>query len=388
MDRGDARRATFFIMAVFLFQPLALGGWLALIPVVKSALGLSKSELAIGILGAPAATLITLQLGGRLVSRIGPRHVFRWVFPVQGAAFLLPLAADKMATLFAALFVCGAAIAMLEVAINVYAGRVEKHFQVTIMSRCHGLWAAGLMSGSAVVTWSGGSYAAVALLAAVSGLAGAAAGFAMPKVGKTGTSGSAPRRKIRDVPRILPIIALFMLMNTITEGAMGDWSAVYLAERLPAGATHAGFAVTLFAAFMTGGRFLGDWLKRRMGSVGLARLTGGFAFLGLSLLVLPLPLWLAYPGFACVGFGISVAYPLGVSATAALDDAHESQNIALMATVALSGFLLGPPAIGFLAEAYSLRAGLAILLPGLLLAFWLSGALSNNSRSGVVAAAE
>jgi MFS family permease len=123
---------------------------------------------------------------------------------------------------------------------------------------------------------------------------------------------------------------------------------------------------------MAGGRFLGDWLRRRMGSVALARVTTSSAILGVLLLVVPLPIWLALPGFAAVGFGISAAYPLGVSAIAAMDDRYESGNIAIMATVALGGFLIGPPLIGFVSEAFSLRFAFATLLPGLLIALWLT----------------
>ena len=153
---------------------------------------------------------------------------------------------------------------------------------------------------------------------------------------------------------------------------MADWAAVYLSERMGGGLEQAGIAVSVFSAFMAGGRFLGDWLKRHMGGVAMARFTVSCAVLGLLLLVLPLPLWLAFPGFALVGFGVSAAYPLGVSAVALLDDRYEAPNIAIMATVALGGFLIGPPVIGTVAELTTLPVGLAMLLPGLILAIWLT----------------
>ena len=73
-----------------------------------------------------------------------------------------------------------------------------------------------------------------------------------------------------------------------------------------------------------------------------------------------------------MGLGVSIAFPLGISQAAALDDSHEAQNIATMAMLAMSGFLIGPPVIGFIAEAFSLRVGLMALLPGLILAFYLT----------------
>ena len=125
---------------------------------------------------------------------------------------------------------------------------------------------------------------------------------------------------------------------------------------------------------------MGDWLKAQLGAVRMARVTVGAALFGLLLLVLPLPLILAYPGFALVGFGVSAAYPLGVSAIAALDDTYEASNIAIMATVALGGFLVGPPMIGFLSETFSLAVGLGALLPLLIVALWLTRWLSPDSH--------
>ena len=186
-----------------------------------------------------------------------------------------------------------------------------------------------------------------------------------------------PRRKLREMPAALFYVAALMFFITLTEGAMADWAAVHLAERMGdlTVTERAGIAVTIFAGFMAGGRFLGDWLKHRLGAVRLARLTSSVAIVGVLLVVLPLPIVMTYLGFAFVGFGVSAGYPLGVSAIAALDDRYESANIALMAMVALGGFLVGPPLIGGIAEFASLSWGLAALLPGLavtiLLARWL-----------------
>ena len=80
-----------------------------------------------------------------------------------------------------------------------------------------------------------------------------------------------------------------------------------------------------------------------------------------------MPLAVALPGFALVGLGVSVGFPMGVSAVAALDDTYESSNVAIMSAVAVSAFLVGPPLIGFIADATNLRFGLAVLIPGVAL---------------------
>lgn len=374
MNRQDVRRATLLIMAVFALQPLAVGGWLALIPHVKATLGLTKGELALALMGVPLALIPGLQLAGRMVNSSGPRRILWRFFPIQSLAVLLPLVAFSGPSLFAALFALGASIAFSEVAMNLYAGRLEKQAGVMIMNRSHGFWATGVMGGSAIVSLLPGLAPLEILtgLALVSGFGGVLAARSMPRLGNEEAKEVLPRRRLADLPRALIFVAAFMFLVTLSEGTMADWSAVYLAERLNDPYANAGIAVTTFAAFMAGGRFAGDWLKARLGGVLLSRLTTSSAILGLMLLVLPFPVWVMLPGFALVGFGISVAYPLGVSAVAELDDRHESANIALVATVALGGFLVGPPLIGFVSEALSLRVGFAILLPGLILALALT----------------
>jgi len=177
---------------------------------------------------------------------------------------------------------------------------------------------------------------------------------------------------LRDVPVALVLIAAFMFVVTLTEGVMADWAAVYMAERLGSPGAQAALAVTVFSALMATGRFLGDIFKARFGAVWHARISVICAVAGLLVVIAPMPPALAYAGFGLLGLGVAAAYPLGVSAIAALDDRYEAPNIAFAATMAMGGFLIGPPLIGFLSEAFSLTVAFSALLPGLVLAFFLT----------------
>jgi MFS family permease len=380
MNKLTSTRATYLIMAMFFLQPLVIGGWLALIPLVKENLGLSKGELAFALMGAPIALIPSLQVAGRLLPRYGPRRFFIAFFPFQSMAVLLVLVAWNGAALFVALFFLGVGIGFLEVAINVYAGRLEKREKLTIMNRCHGFWALGLAVGSAYLSvMIGMPWLGLMTLAAFAALVGIWGARHMPQLGDDETETAPPKRKFADLPRALLAVAVFMFLVTLTEGVMADWAAVYLSERLGSPDARAGIAVTIFSTFLAGGRFIGDILKTRLGAVLQARITTTCATFGVLLLVVPLPLWCAYVGFALVGFGVSSAYPLGVSAIAALDDQYEASNIAIMATVAMGAFLVGPPLIGFVSEATSLPIAFACLLPGLAIALALTRWLSPDS---------
>lgn len=375
MEKRDAGRATLLIMALFFLQPMAFGSWLAMIPYIKATLGLSKSELAIALLGMPLALIPTLQLASRIVTRIGIRKTFAILLPIQTIVVLFPFLASGVATLFFALACLGAVVAFLEVALNTYAGRLEKTSGLIIMSRCHGFWALGVGVGSFSVTqmFFVGPVVAVFTICAVTAALGVWAGLSLVRLKGQDDGGPTTKpQKLREMPKALFIISVFVLAVTMAEGAMADWAAVYLAERWGSGPQEAGIAVTIFAGFLAAGRFIGDWLNRRLGARGVARVTVGIAVLGLFALTVPNALIFVFIGLALMGLGVSIGFPLGISAVAALNDTHESQNIATMTMIAVTGFLVGPPVIGFVAEAASLRVALMLLIPGLLLAFWLT----------------
>lgn len=372
----DPRRTILLTFVIFGVQPFVLGGWFALIPFVKESLGLTKTELAITLLAMPMALIPTLQIASRVISRFGPRRVFYTLLPAHGLAACLPLLAVSQGTLFAALAGFGAMAAFMQVCLNVYAGRLEKQLDRLVMSRCHGFWALGLAIGSGLigVLGSGAPIWTMMGIAVGSTLLGCGAAYQLPHLagGTEGADGRPAKRKIRNIPTRLYAIAGFAFAISMTEGAMADWAAIYLAERLPVGATYAGIAVTLYSVCLAIGRFAGDSLKAKLGAVGIARLTVSMAIAGLMVLVLPLPLMFAYLGFMLIGLGASVGFPLGVSAAASLDDQFEAQNIALMSMLVICGFLIGPPLIGVLGDAFTLKVGLAALIPGLGLSFVLA----------------
>ena len=370
----NPRKATLLIMALFMLQPMAFGAWLAMIPYIKVSLGLSKGDLALALLGLPIALIPTLQLASRVVAKIGPRKTFAILLPIQTGVVLLPFLTSGIVGLFMMLALFGAVVAFLEVALNTYAGRLEKSADLTIMSRCHGFWALGVMIGSLLATalFGLGPILAVFLVCAVSGGAGVWAGLSLPRLKGENDSASVKPQKLREMPKALFLISMFVFAVTLAEGAMSDWAAVYLAERWGSGPEDAGIAVSIFAGFLAAGRFAGDFLKRKLGARGVARLTVGLAIVGVACLTILSGVPAIFIGFALVGLGVSIGFPLGISAAAGLDDTHEAQNIATMAMIAMSGFLVGPPLIGFVAEAVSLRVALLGLFPGLCVAFWLT----------------
>ena len=384
MEHLATRRAIWLCMLVFFVQPVGLGIWLSRVAEVQSVLGLSKSDLALALVGMPVGLLPTLYVAGRVVDRVGPRRALLWAFPPMLAIGILPGLAGGLATLFLALFLFGTVVAFTEVALNVYAARVEKACDKSIMNRAHGFWSLGVMAGSFIGVQLVGLEMNAAQSLTVGGLVllpiTMAVAFALPEVNLVASEGEV-QTKTPPIPKALYVIMLIVLGATLAEGAMIDWATVYMREVAHYVPGREGLAVTVFSGFVTVGRFAGDAINTRFGATILARMCLGSALVGLMILIFNLGPYPSFLGFALVGLGVSTIFPLGVSASAALSKTGEARNVSVMTFGALSGFLVGPPAIGFAAQATSLDLAFVLLFPGLLLSFLLARRLSTQSVS-------
>lgn len=375
----DAR----LIMAVFFLQPIAFGAWLPRIPDMQEKLGLGPADLAFALLGMPIGTLLTLPLAGRFVAHIGSRAAILWLFPIFLGIVALPTLASSIGGLFFALAVVGVVLSTLELGLNVEADKIEKAGTSLIMNTCHGFWSLGIMAGSLI--GSGLAALAVAPHWAVATTALAVlplavlSSVALPAY-DTSAAAALPPAKWKLPGKALIGICLFVFGITMTEGAIADWSAVFLRDVFGAEPATAGIGYSVFAGMVAAGRFVGDWLKARLGAVATARLCGCFSLIGMALIVLAPISWLAFAGFAAAGFGVSVGFPLAVTAAAGLTDRPTAASVAILSFIALFGFLIGPPMIGLVAEHLGLRYGLATLLPFLIVSLALTTMLVGSDR--------
>lgn len=370
------------VMLVFFLQPIAFGSWLPRIPEIQSAMGLGPAALAIALLGMPVGTLLTLPVAGPLVGKIGARMAILIGFVVYSIAACLPVLAPDPVLLFIALMLAGSSISFVELGLNVEADLVEKSTGKLIMNTSHGFWSLGIMVGSLI--GSGFVAANVAPGIALPLLAFAVlpvallAGWALPALtDRTENETGEPQRSAWALPSpALVGVCLFVFGITMTEGAMADWSAIFLRDAFDAEGGLVGLGYSVFAFMVAAGRFGGDFLKRRLGSVNTARLCGTLAVIGAALLFLAPTVEIALIGFGTIGIGVSVGFPLAVTAAAGIGDRAASANVAVLSFVALTGFLIGPPLIGFVAEHSDIRLGVACVIPMLVVSLFLTGRLS------------
>ena len=299
-------------------------------------------------------------------------------------AGVLPGLAGGALGLFLGLMVLGACFAFAEVGLNVQAAQTERALGVAIMNRAHGFWSLGVMTGSLAgvrlanfelnAFWSlalGGGIL-LPLLIAVS--------LRLPAFDAAEERSQQSADPWRLPAGLVPII-LVVFGATIAEGAMNDWATVYMREASWGGTARDGLAVSVFAGMVTLGRFAGDGICVRSGAVALARASLVLAIAGVAVLIGAYAMWQAIVGFGLVGLGVSTIFPLGVSATARLSPTNQARSVSVMTFGALSGFLIGPPLVGLVAEAAGMRIGFAVLAPGLVVSLALAARLAERPKA-------
>ncbi len=364
------------IRIVFMTEAMVLGAWLPRIPDIKNALQMDAGLLGLVLVGLPAGTLAGFVIAAQFAERAGLRRACMISGPVFALSFIGPGLAPSPAWLFAALFVCGFFVALIEVSMNTKAGQMEKQFGRRLMSQCHGFWSIGTVIGAAI----GGAFAQAGIPAGtqflitmpVFALAAFGAAVWMPSDGPRDEAGQ--RSSFFVLPeKALIVLCLMPIGIMALEGAMMDWSAVFVREVLVGEPAEAAAAYAVFATAMAITRLAGDHLAERFGAVRVVFVSSISAAIGAALFAFAPDMPLALLGSALAGFGVATVYPLAVSAAAAAPGKSQEANVAAVSFIAFSIFLAGPPLIGGLAELFGLRIALAILVPAALVSAGLAG---------------
>lgn len=368
------------IMLIFFLEPLVFGNWLSRIPEVQAGLGLRPAELALALLGMPISNLLILPFAGRICDAVGARNLLICTFAGMLLILTLPGLAFNVPSLFLILASCGALLALAELAMNVEAARIEQEAGRLIMSTCHGCWSVGIGVGSFVgatlatfgLTVTEALVSSVAVVLPIS----VWAGLQLPAVEPTKpTDQQAPSPSFFAIPpKALLLVCLFSVGFAVTEGSMGDWSGIFLRDETGTPTAMLGYGYATFAALLSAGRFMGDALRKRLGMVVLARLCVSIALGGALLLTVAGNFWMSAVAFGMIGLGISVAFPLAVTAAMATPGTPAG-NVAILSAIYVLGFLAGPLVIGGLAEFFGIRVGLMFLIPVLVISLTLTGSL-------------
>lgn len=349
----------------FFIAGFAVSSWAPLVPFAKDRANLDEGVLGLLLLSLGLGSLLTMPITGLLAGRFGCRVVIMLASLV--ICLTLPLLAvlSSLPALAVALFFFGAGVGTVDVAVNIQAVIVEKASGRSMMSGFHGLYSVGGIVGAAGVTalLSFGMSPLAATAVSVGIILLLLAGFARHLL----PYGSESHDPLFVVPRgkVMFIGALCFIMF-LAEGAMLDWSALFLTQLRGLDPARAGLGYAAFAIAMTIGRLNGDRIVQALGASQVLILggIGAAAGLGLGVAVPSVPVTLL--GFTLVGLGASNIVPVLFSAAGRQHSMPANLAIAAITTIGYAGILCGPAGIGFVAKVSSLPLALGLVALGVL----------------------
>jgi fucose permease len=343
---------------LFLLLGMVFATWAARIPAIRDALHLSPAQLGTVLLCGGIGAVLVFPLAAWLVAHYGARRA-AWY---SGLILLLMLPAlawaPDIVLLMAAMTGLGAAASCFDVAINAAGAAAEKAAGRSIMSQLHAWFCVGTFAGALI-----GSAMAALRVAPLLHFSLAAALSAIPLwLGYQALTCDRPEPSSGEKRFALPhgpLVALGIIAfcGAMAEGAIADWSGIFMSDQLGAGQGVAPLAFAAFSALMLAARLIGDRLKDRFGARPVLALGALLAAAGISIAVLALNAPMAIAGFALSGAGLAAVFPFIFSAAGR----HGSTALAAVATMGYSGGLIGPPLIGFIANGVGLQAALGLL---------------------------
>jgi MFS family permease len=367
-------------LAVFLANGFGIGAWAVEVPRIKESLSLSDTSLGIALFAFALGAIVAMPLAGRLAPRFGSGRATALLAVAFVIALPLPAFVPDLVSLCAVLLVLGAANGALDVSMNGHASTIETQWKAPIMSSFHAAWSAGGLLGAAtgamIQKWGVGVAGGLVLPDAVIGVLVLAA--AMLALRDLGPRASAPASGFALPSAGVMKLAALAFLCMMVEGAVADWSAVFLRSALNGEASAAALGYSAFAFSMAACRIVGDVSVRRFGSGTVVGLGGLIAATGLAL-VLGLPnVVTACVGFALVGVGLANIVPVIFSA-AGRSTLTPAIGVSMAATAGYAGFLVGPPLIGFGAGFVGLRLALCVLLVAAVIVCLLGGKAVRNA---------
>ncbi|GGS46650.1 MFS transporter [Streptomyces griseoviridis] len=356
------RRGQLAAAALFCSLGFQYATWAARIPAVKTDLGLSPSEVGVLLMAAGVGAAVSFPLVAWLMRRLGSRRLALLSQLCLALLLLALAAAPDYRTALLVMGVDGVLVGCLNVAMNAQGAALEARFERTTMARLHATFSAGSLLAALVAS---GMTAFTESVAAHFGVAVALL-LALGAVARTGllteeTAAPAPapgrkKRWSRSLPSALTLwMCCAMVFGTVAEGAMNDWSALYLKDVAGASARLAPLGIAVVSGAMLLARLFADGRRERWGDRRVVLLGSALAATALACALLAGGVLPALIGFAFVGLGVAAVTPCVYAAAAR----QGSDALTLVAAMGTTGLLAGPPFIGFLADAGGLAWGMA-----------------------------
>lgn len=346
---------------VFASINILFGTWAIYIPTVKEKLGIDKADLGIALFFLALGVFVIFPMAARIIDWLGVGKATWYGVLFSCIAALLPLLAPNYYALMGALFLLGASNGITDIAMNTLVTEIEKEDKQNFMSASHGFFSlGGVLAGLGSFLILAIDNPALHMLYAV--ILVFVVNLIFLKHYKHIVSAPVEKQSFSlKLFKPLFILGILSFMVMGGEGAIVDWSGLYLQEVSMAPEALIGAGFLGFSIMMTLGRFLGDSISARIGSIKIVALGAAISVIG-YLFVLTAQTNLSIVGFALIGLGFSVIIPELFRIGGTVKGIESAKGVSFIAGTGYSGFLVGPVLLGFIAEQYTLKYTFFVLL--------------------------
>jgi MFS family permease len=346
------------VFAGFMLHAIMMGSIFPRMPDVKVALGVSEGTLGFALMGVPTGTMLALTMAAPLIEKIGFRRTLLASIPLVALLYAIAVQATLPQIFFALLVPVGFFMGCIEIVLNVEADRTEALIKRRIMNRAHSFWSIGFF-----ITGLFGAYMAQAgvspqlHLAIMVPIAVASVALVLGKFNP------APTRVVEtDQARpkfALPTISVLTLVAVtisamLMEGGGIDWSSIYMRNVFDSTPFIAGVAVSAITLAQAFARFFADPFIEKHSPSTVSKTLSLVLLAGIFLVFVTISPILSLLGFALIGVGTSVMFPLAVSAAAQLTDRPSAINVASLVQTSFMIFLAGPPLLGYIGQHFGM----------------------------------
>lgn len=356
------------VRALFFAAGALFATWGVHVPTVKAHYGVGEQALGMAMLATGLGAVVGLSQSGRLIGRHGPRRVLLVSGLLSPLAMAPLLAGSGFDVVLALMFIFGLVSSTFDVGMNVAATDIERQTRRPMMSGFHGMFSAGGMVGAgvgALALHAGMPPQHHLWMASLTCLLLASWGGRHVAPGLEEASNSHTRLWSTSGP--LAWLGALAAVGLLCEGALYDWSVLYVRESLRADPGHAAWAYASFSGAMALGRFGGDRARALLAPGLLLRCSALLAALGMGVALVSPVLWLTLLGFGLVGLGLANVVPLLFVAAGQVPGVPSAKGIAFVSAIGYLGMMGGPALIGWVAQTHGLTMALAQVVIFLLL---------------------
>ena len=359
------RQATWATRSLFAVLGIVAGAWGVHIPSVKEVYGLSEGSLSLVLVAAAVGAVSALFIAGRAIGRLGARNAVAVAGVLMGLMLMLVVHWPGYVTLLLAMLVFGSTMSVYDVGINTEGSALEAAGGRPIMGGLHGMFSVGAMLGAALTALLLRWEVSVALQLGGVGVCASvwmvlASRWMLPTAPVTEASAETPQFVW---PRgALLIMGLLIFAGMSAEGVMQDWSVLYLKQEVQMPQDRAAIGYAAFAGAMAVMRFLADVLRTRFSERLLLRGSGVLTAVAMAVVLLSGNPVVSVVGFAFVGAGLAMVVPILFGAASRVPGTTPAAAIAAVSSIGYSGFMIGPPLIGGIAQHASLTAAMGVVV--------------------------